>query len=78
MFYSEESATFNKDFELKYEKERLNSSFKKFYGRYKDLFTQYEVPFSRMINGMMTFAVDFVCSMLYLRFISILKRFKSL
>ena len=31
--------------------ERLKSSFRKFYGLYGDLIQQYEVPLSRMLNG---------------------------
>ena len=33
--------------------ERLKSSFRKFYGRYGDLFQQYEVSLSRMLNGIL-------------------------
>ena len=33
--------------------ERLKSSFKKFYGRYGDLFQQYEVSLSRMLNDIL-------------------------
>ena len=34
--------------------ERLQSSFRKFYGRYADLIQQYEVSLSRMINDILT------------------------
>ena len=33
--------------------ERLKSSFRKFYGRYRDLLQQYEVPLSRMLNDIL-------------------------
>ena len=33
---------------------RLKSSFRKFYGRFGDLIQQFEVSFSRMINGILT------------------------
>ena len=34
--------------------ERLKSSFRKFYGRYRDLIQQYEVSISRMLNDILT------------------------
>ena len=34
--------------------ERLQSSFRKFYGRYWDLIQQYEVSLSRMLNDILT------------------------
>ena len=40
----------NKLLEQGYVKERWKSSFRKFYGRYRDLIKQYEVPPSRMLN----------------------------
>ena len=36
-----------------YEKERLRSSLRKFYGRYGDLIKQYEAPLSRMLHGIL-------------------------
>ena len=36
-----------------YVKERLESSLRKFYGRYRDLTKQYEVPFSRMLHDIL-------------------------
>ena len=36
-----------------YVKERLRSSIRKFYGRYVDLFKQYEVPLSRMLHDIL-------------------------
>ena len=36
-----------------FEKERLRSSLRKFYGRYGDLIKQYEVPLSRMLHGIL-------------------------
>ena len=38
-----------------YLKERLKSSFRKFYGRNGDLIQQYEVTLSRMLNDILTF-----------------------
>ena len=36
-----------------YVKERLRSSLRKFYGRYRDLIKQYEVPLSRMLHDIL-------------------------
>ena len=36
-----------------YVKERLKSSLRKFYGRYRDLTKQYEVPLSRMLHDIL-------------------------
>ena len=36
-----------------YVKERLKSSLRKFYGRYRDLTKQYEVPVSRMLHDIL-------------------------
>ena len=36
-----------------YVKERLKSSLRKFYGRYRDLTKQYDVPFSRMLHDIL-------------------------
>ena len=43
------------DFQISFSnvKERLKSSSKKFYGRYRDLIKQYEVPLSRMLNNIL-------------------------
>ena len=43
----------NKLLEQGYVKERLKSSFKKFYGRYGDLIKQYEVSLTRMLNAIL-------------------------
>ena len=43
----------NKLLEQGYVKERLNSSLKKFYGRYRDLIKQYEVSLSQMLNDIL-------------------------
>ena len=43
----------NKLLEQGYVKERLNSSLKKFYGRYGDLIKQYEVHLSRMLTAIL-------------------------
>ena len=43
----------NKLFEQGYVKERLKSSLRKFYGCYRDLIKQYEVPLSRMLNDIL-------------------------
>ena len=43
----------NKHLEQGYVKERLNSSLRKFYGRYGDLIKQYEVSLSQMLNDIL-------------------------
>ena len=43
----------NKLLEQSYVKKRLESSLKKFYGRYGNLIKQYEVPLSRMLNDIL-------------------------
>ena len=43
----------NKLSEQVYVKERLKSSFRKFYGRYRDLIKQYEVFLSRLLNDIL-------------------------
>ena len=43
----------NKLLEQGYVKERLKSSFRKFYGRYGDIIKQYEVPLSQMLNDIL-------------------------
>ena len=43
----------NKLLEQGYVKERLKSSFRKFYGRYGDLIKQYEVSLTRMLNDIL-------------------------
>ena len=43
----------NKLLEQGYVKERLKSSFRKFYGRYGDLIQQYEVSLTRMLNDIL-------------------------
>ena len=43
----------NKLLEQGYVKERLKSPLRKFYGRYGDIFKQYEVSFSQMLNGIL-------------------------
>ena len=43
----------NKLLEQGYVKERLKSSFRKFYGRYGDLIKQYEVSLSQMLNDIL-------------------------
>ena len=43
----------NKLLEQGYVEERLKSSLRNFYGRYGDLIKQYEVPLSRMLNGIL-------------------------
>ena len=43
----------NKLLEQGYVKERLKSSLRKFYGRYGDLFKQYEVSLSQMLNDIL-------------------------
>ena len=43
----------NKFLEQGYFKERLKSSFRKFYGRYGNLIKQYEVSLSQMLNDML-------------------------
>ena len=39
--------------EQAYVKERLKSSLRKFYGRYRDLIKQYEVSLSQMLNDIL-------------------------
>ena len=43
----------NTHLEQRYVMERLKSSLKKFYGRYRDFIKQYEVPLSRLLNGIL-------------------------
>ena len=43
----------NKLLEQEYVKKRVRSSLRKCYGRYRDLFKQYEVPLSRMLNDIL-------------------------
>ena len=43
----------NKLLGQEYAKERLQSSLRKFYGRYGNLIKQYEVPISRMLHDIL-------------------------